>query len=219
MISPRSAAGVLKGMLFLEGRGRIAAGTTQPACAAGGPVTRCLSTCLFVNREVPVCKQARCLFTNRQGRSRPLFRVDKQNICKRTTLCLQTGSPDRLQTDRAPHALTRPSPLICKQNTCLFANGHFAVCEHREHVSSGEQHNRRPVKCGTPRMPLACHGSWDSSAPPPAVKIVCLQTDILRCPCANRHVDKPLKARSEGCVPVCKQALLCLQTGTLTNSA
>ena len=53
----------------------------------------------------------------------------------------------------------------------------------------------------------------------PAAKIVCLQTDILRCPCANRHVDKPLRARSEGCVPVCKQAPLCLQTGTFTNSA
>ena len=152
---------------------------------------------LFANREPPtVCKQT-------EHRTRSLVPAFTRCIHGRR------GRPLRRHRRETQTQLLTPWQRRRNADKQAFPIREYETrSQSREHVNFGEQ-----------RMQLACHGSWDSSAPPPAAKIVCLQTDILRCPCANRHVDKPLRARSEGCVPVCKQAPLCLQTGTLTNSA
>ena len=132
---------------------------------------------LFANREPPtVCKQ-----TEHRTRSLvPAF-----------TRCIHGRRGRPLRRHRRETQTQLLTPWQRRRNADKQA---FPIREYetrsrsREHVSFGEQ-----------RMPLACHGSWDSSAPPPAAT----------CPRLR--------------LSVCKQtffgarAQTGLETGTLTN--
>ena len=139
-------------------------------------VSKQRSACLKID-TLSVCKQT--------GAIRPLFRVvfaltniilrrDTQ-YANRQRLFANRGSPRPFANRQSTHTLTRPSPLAT------------AHAYHHAYTVTAHAHTSH----------ISITDVGDSSAPPPAAKMICLQTDILRCPCANRHVDKPLRARPE----------------------
>ena len=152
----------------------------------------CLQTerCLFANRHVVCLQTDRGDLVRFSALTNRIYANGQRSVCKQgaPTVCKQTEHRTRslvpaftrcihgrrgrpLRRHRRETQAQLLTPWQRRRNADKQA---FPIREYetrsrsREHVSFGEQ-----------RMPLACHGSWDSSAPPPAGRIVALHNERL----------------------------------------